>query len=256
MRPIRALIADDEVHSRASVRALLMNEPRWQILGEYEHTAEVRAAISRSPPDVVFLDIRMPGQDGIRLAQLLQQLRPRPLVVFTTAFEGYALDAFEVQAFDYLLKPFDDARFVTALRRIEEALSLSDERELNGRRDAAEDEDRASDRYARRIVIQSIGRIQFVDVARIDWIEAAGNYIEIHAGDESVLHRERLHALEARLDPARFVRIHRSIIVNRAVVKELRPIAAGDYLVVLRNDERLRLSRNYRAALESLKSGL
>lgn len=200
----------------------------------------------------MFLDVRMPGHDGITLARLLQQLKPRPIVIFTTAFESYAVDAFDVQAFDYLLKPFDDARFLTALRRIEEALSPAAESVSTL---VAAGTTSPGDAYLRRIVIRSIGRVQLVDVAGIDWLEASGNYVEIHAGKERFLHRERLHVLEAQLDPAQFVRIHRSIIVNRAAAAEIRPISGGDCTVVMRGGARLRMSRTYRPAIESLQRG-
>ncbi|MGQ0648738.1 MAG: LytR/AlgR family response regulator transcription factor [Gemmatimonadaceae bacterium] len=239
MNPISALIVDDEEHSRASVRMLLGTQPRWRILGECEHGAARRSALARAVPDVVLRDIRLPDHDGIALARLLLELKPRPLVVFTTAYEWYAVDAFEVQAFDYLLKPFDDARFLTAVRRIEEALPLAS----------------GATPYVHRLVIRSIGRVQLVDVAGIDWLEASGNYVEVHAGKDRFLHRERLHVLEAQLDPARFVRIHRSIIVNRAAVAEIRPIAGGDYSIVSRSGARLRLSRTYRSALASFERG-
>ncbi len=241
MTRIRAIVVDDEEHSRESVRALLAAQPRWQVIGECESARALREAVARAVPDVVFLDIRLPGADGIDLARLLHALEPRPLIVFTTAFEQYAVNAFEVQAVDYLLKPFDDRRFQAALRRVEQALSPA-ARSRAGR-------------YRQRVVIRSIGRVQFVDVAQIDWLEASGNYVEIHAGAESFLHRERLRVLEAELDPADFVRIHRSIIVNRAAVLEIRPIAAGDHSVLLRDGRRVRLSRTYRVALESLERG-
>jgi two-component system LytT family response regulator len=238
---IRALLVDDEEHSLASVRALLRAEPRWQVIGECASAAALRDALAAAIPDVVFLDIRLPDTDGIELARQLRALERQPLVVFITAFENHAVAAFEVQAIDYLLKPFDDQRFQSTLRRVEQALASS--------------ESGASARYRKRLVVRSIGRVRFVDVAQIDWLAASGNYIEIHAGGESFLHREPLRVLEAELDPARFVRIHRSVIVQRAAVSELRPLSGGDYLVVLRDGESLRLSRTYRAALESLERG-
>jgi two-component system, LytTR family, response regulator len=236
MTPIRALVVDDEQHARDNVCALLRAEPRWQVIGECADAGALHRAISAATPDVVFLDIRLPGTNGVALARLLQQLCPRPLVVFTTAFESYAVSAFEVQAIDYLLKPFDDRRFQAALRRVEQALTAAP----------------GQARYLQRLVIRSIGRVQFVEVAQIDWLAASGNYVEIHAGKESYLHRERLRVLETQLDPAEFLRIHRSIIVNRAAVKELRPLPGGDYSVRLRGGEPVRLSRTYRAVLDSL----
>ncbi len=246
MMPIRALVVDDEQHARDNLRALLRDEPRWHVIGECDNAEALRDAVAEVVPDVVFLDIRLPGSDGVTLARLLQQLEPRPLVVFITAYERYAVAAFEVQAIDYLMKPFDDARFQVALRRAEQALSPAAERP------GAPTE---PSRYLQRLVIRSIGRVQFVDVAQIDWLEASGNYIEVHTGGESFLHRERLRVLEQQLDPGAFVRIHRSIIVHRPVVKELRPLAGGDYSVLLASGASLRLSRTYRAALELLWRG-
>jgi two-component system LytT family response regulator len=239
LNPIRALVVDDEEHARQSVRALLDAQPRWQMIGECDSATALRDALAQAAADVVFLDIRLPDADGMTVARLLRAAPPSPLVVFTTAFEQYAVEAFEVQAIDYLLKPFDDARFQATLRRAEQALAAANRR--------------GDERYRQRLVIRSIGRVQFVEVAQIDWLEASGNYVEIHAGKESFLHRERMHVLEVQLDPAEFVRIHRSIIVNRAAVAQIQPIAAGDHAVVLRGGQRLRLSRTYRSAFESLE---
>jgi two-component system LytT family response regulator len=238
MMPIRALVVDDEEHARESVRALLAEQPRWRVIAECDTASALRRALVDTPVDVVFLDIRLPDADGMTVARALRESMRSPLVVFTTAFEQYAVDAFEVHAIDYLLKPFDDARFQAALRRAEQALSANQ---------------RGDERYRQRLAIRSIGRVQFVEVADIDWLEASGNYVEIHAGKESFLHRERMHVLEAQLDPAEFVRIHRSIMVNRAAIAEIRPIAAGDHAVILRGGQRLRLSRTYRSAIESLE---
>jgi two-component system, LytTR family, response regulator len=251
MTAIRALVVDDELHARENVRALLRAEPHWRVIGECENAGALHSAIEAIVPDVVFLDIRLPGTDGVALARLLQQLEPRPLVVFTTAFESYAVAAFEVQAIDYLLKPFDDLRFQAALRRAEHALASATALASTGAPPARE-RTALSGRYLQRLVIRSIGRVQFVEVADIDWLEASGNYVEIHTGSQSFLHRERLRVLEEQLDPTEFVRIHRSIIVHRTAVKELRPLAGGDYSILMHSGEPLRLSRTYRAALESL----
>lgn len=242
MTPIRAMVVDDEPHARESVRALLRAEPRWCVIGECDSGRALHSAIKTNVPDVVFLDIRLPDGDGVALARRLLRVEPRPLVVFTTAFERYAVAAFEVQAIDYLMKPFDDLRFQAALRRVEHALASASALAVTA----------PPSRHVQRLVIRSLGRVQFVEVADIDWLEASGNYVEIHTAAASFLHRERLRVLEEQLDPAEFVRIHRSIIVNRTAVKELRPLAGGDYSVVLRGGEPLRLSRTYRAVLELL----
>jgi len=237
--PIRALVVDDEPHARENVLALLRDEPRWRVIGTCDSAPALRDAVAAEVPEAVFLDVRLPGADGVSLARLLRELSPRPHVVFTTAYDGYAVAAFELQAIDYLLKPFDDQRFRMALRRVEQALATAAPAG-------------PSDRHLRRIVIRSIGRVQFVDVDQIDWLEASGNYVEIHAGKLSFLHRERLRILEDQLDPAEFIRIHRSIIVRRSAVAELRPLPGGDYSVVLHGGRPLRMSRTYRAALEAL----
>lgn len=239
MTEIRALVVDDEPHARENVCALLRREPRWRVIGECANAAALEAALEIHAPNVVFLDIRLPGASGVALARMLRDRTPRPLVVFTTAYETYAVEAFDVEAIDYLLKPFDDQRFAAALRRVEHSLVRAP----------------AASSYVQRLVIRSIGRVQFVDVAQIDWLEASGNYVEIHTGTTSFLHRERLRVLETQLDPALFLRIHRSIIVQRAAVQELRPLPGGDYSVLIRGGAPLRLSRTYRAALESLASG-
>ena len=236
MTPIRALVVDDEPHARESVLALLRGEPGWQVIATCDSAPALQDAVAAEVPAAVFLDVRLPGADGVSLARMLHELMPRPLVVFTTAYDGYAVSAFELQAIDYLLKPFDDQRFRVALRRVEQALATA----------------RPDDRHLRRVVIRSIGRVQFVEVDQIDWLEASGNYVEIHTGKVSFLHRERLRVLEDQLDPAEFVRIHRSIIVRRAAVAELRPLAGGDYAVVLHGGRPLRMSRTYRPALEIL----
>lgn len=238
MTEIRTLIVDDEPLARDSVRALLASEPRWTVVGECGSAAALETALDEAMPDVVFLDIRLPDLDGIAVARMLSARPTRPVIIFTTAYENYAVAAFEVEAIDYLMKPFDDRRFQAALRRAERALASTP---------AA-----PGTSYLQRLVIRSIGRVQLVEVAQIDWLEASGNYVEIHTGKESFLHRERLRVLEAQLDPAQFLRIHRSIIVHRSAVKELRPLPGGDYSVVLRDGEPLRLSRTYRAALASL----
>lgn len=243
MTAVRALIVDDERHARASLRALLRDEPQWRVIGECDSASALRSALASEVPDVVFLDIRLPGGDGVALAAELHQLATPPLVVFTTAYEHYAVAAFGLHAVDYLLKPFDDLRFGVALRRVEHALAPSG---AGARANPGG--------YLERLAIRSIGRVQLVYATQIDWLEASGNYVEIHTGGTSFLHRERLRVLEAQLDPAVFLRVHRSVIVNRAAVVEVRPLPGGDALVVLRSGAQLRASRTHRPALDRLVS--
>lgn len=158
MIAIRALVVDDERPARDNICALLHGEPNWRVIGECDSASALRAAIASEVPDVVFLDIRLPGADGIALAAELQALTRPPLIVFTTAFETYAVAAFELQAIDYLMKPFDDLRFGAALRRVEHALTTQ----------------ATPTQFRQRLVIRSIGRVQFVYAAQIDWLEASG----------------------------------------------------------------------------------
>lgn len=247
-------------HARThdDVRAVMYVGSRCRVLHEGTSTRELRNEITAMVPDAVFLDIRFLGADGIVLAGVLRRLNPRPLVVFTTGFESRAVSTLEVhaevQAMERLLKPLDDRRLQVALRRIERALALAVPEPPGGEEPGGNRPGPSTRRgFMQRLVIRSVGRIQIVEVAQIDWLCASGNYVEIHANQQSLLHRERLHVLEQQLDPAAFVRIHRSTIVRRAAVKELQPLAGGDYRVVLRDGAPLRLSRTYHAAVADLR---
>ena len=246
MTKIRTLIADDEPVARARVSALLRDEPDVEIVGECTSGFEARAAIERTAPDLVFLDIQMAELNGLELARALGPTRPA--VVFVTAYDEYALGAFEIHALDYLLKPFSAARFRAALAHAREHLSrrTTPARAGNGQapaiRPAAASE---------RLVIRSSGRIYFIAIADIDWCEACGNYVRLHVGPQSHFVRETMAHLEARLDPARFARIHRSTIVNIERIKELRSSFNGEYAVQLKDGTRLTLSRGYREALQT-----
>jgi two-component system LytT family response regulator len=248
---IRTLIVDDEPLARERMRSLLQKEPDVKIVAECRDGQEAVSAIRRESPDLVFLDVQIPEPDGFAVLEAVGAERA-PVVVFVTAYDQYALQAFEVHAVDYLLKPFDEERFQKALGRARSAvLSRNgegvDERLLSLLRDL-----KAPPGYLERLVVKSAGRLFFLRTEEIDWIESAGNYVSLHAGGETHLLRETMTALEGRLNPARFVRIHRTAIVNLDRIKELQPLFHGEYQVVLRDGTELTLSRGYRERLQEI----
>jgi two-component system LytT family response regulator len=245
----RVLIADDEPLARDRLRMLLGREDWVEIAGECENGVDAIAAIQKIKPDLVFLDVQMPGATGFEVIQSVGAGQ-MPAVVFVTAYDRYALRAFDVHALDYLLKPFDRERFRQALGRARQHLERKDPGELERRLLQLVQDLRSSPQRPERFVIKSGGRVFFVRAEEIDWIEAAGNYVKLHVGAEAHLLRETMNALEAQLDPDVFFRIHRSHIVNIERVKELQPWFNGEYVVFLRSGARLTLSRGYREKLQ------
>jgi two-component system LytT family response regulator len=254
---IKTLIVDDEPLARRNLRLLLEKDPQIEILDECRNGREAVKAINSLSPDLIFLDIQMPEMDGF---DVLAHAGPDHIqaIIFVTAFDQYALKAFDVHALDYLLKPFDDERFAHALKR---AKSQIEAREINrlSNRLLALLEQRESERkgstqqksYLTRLMIKVSGRVVLLKVDEIDFIEAEGNYAKLHVGRKAHLLREKMHDLEGQLDPDKFVRIHRSIIVNLERIKELQPHFNGDYIVVLEDGRQLRLSRTRRDNLEA-----
>jgi len=248
---IRTLIVDDEQLARERLRQLLQNEAEIELIGECADGHEAVAAIQKQSPELVFLDIQMPELDGFGVLEAIHA-EPSPVVVFVTAHDKFALRAFEVHAVDYLLKPFDRERFQTALQRAIERVKHRDTQALQQRQSALLAELRPSPKPAERLAVKSGGRVVFVKISDIDWIEAAHNYVELHVGKESHLLRETLNAIEERLSSEQFVRISRSTIVNIDRVKELQPLFHGEYTVTLQNGTRVTLSRRYRDKLQQL----
>jgi two-component system LytT family response regulator len=232
MSTIRTLIVDDEPLARTNLRVLLRADPEIEIVGECGSGVAAVDDIRRLAPDLLFLDVQMPGCDGFEVLESLGADAP-PAIVFVTAYDRYALKAFEVSALDYLLKPFDDVRFHRTLARAREQVRRNQN----------------SARKIDRIVVRSAGRVNFLRVSEIDWIEAADYYACLHVAGKSHLLRRKMADLERDLDPACFCRIHRSAIVNRDRVRELKLNAAGEYDVVLHDGTRLRVSRRYRDQL-------
>jgi len=242
---IKTLIVDDETLARRRIRRLLAVESDVEVIGECGDPQQAISVIQERNPDLVFLDIQMPGVDGFGV---LESLPPRstPAVIFVTAFDHYALRAFDVHALDYLLKPFDRARFRRALDHARVQIRHQAGATLNHRLTTLLDNLGNRPKQMDRVVIKSAGRIMFLRTDEIDWVEAADNYVRLHVGAESHLLRETLGSLEGRLDAAKFMRIHRSTVVNVDRMKELQPWFHGDYVVILRDGTRLNLSRTYR----------
>jgi len=247
--PLRVIVVDDEPLARERLRTLLDGERDVTIVAECANATSAIEAIRAHGPDLVFLDVQMPEGSGFDVVAALPETRPA--IVFVTAFDQYALDAFDVHALDYLLKPFDRERFARALDRAR-AYVARDDKSAEQKLIALLEDLRAERRGAQRIVIRERGRVFFLAVEAIDWIEAAGNYARLHVGKEHHLLRETMKTLEARLDPAKFVRIHRSAIVNLTRIKELQPSFHGEFTVVLKDGAQLTSSRGYGEPLRRL----
>lgn len=265
---IRAAIVDDEPLARRGIRARLERAGGYTVVAECASGREAIAAIRQHAPSVVFLDIQMPGIDGFGVIREIGAER-MPVVIFVTAYDAHALRAFEAHAFDYLLKPIDDDRFATAVERARRRVAERRESDVARRLVALMGEVRPADgndqRAAplpiatpltpadmpRRLVVRDRGRVVLIDAADVDWVGADGDYVRIHAAGRSHLLRETMAAMEQRLDPASFVRIHRSTIVNVSRIRELRPYSSREYAVILRDGTRLRSSRRYRDRLSA-----
>jgi len=226
MKSIRTVVADDEPLARARIRDLLGHDPEIEIVAEASDENRAVKAIERTEPDLLFLDIRMPGLDGFGVLEALRVPR-LPVVVFVTAHDRFAVKAFEIHALDYLLKPFHRARFEETVRRAKAAVRRGAADHLSRVFGWLEDA-RPAPRHVRRFLVKAAGRVVFVLADEIDWIEAAGNYVRLHAGPASHLVRETMAKVEARLDPERFVRVHRSAIVNVESIRELQPMFRGE----------------------------
>ena len=248
MSLIRTVIVDDEPLARERLNDLLVPEPDIDVIGEAGTGAGAIDAIEQLRPDLVFLDVQMPGGDGF---QVLEALDPRrtPTVVFVTAYDQYALRAFDVHALDYLLKPFDGERFRTTLERMRE--QLRGDLHVNERLLALVEELRVDQSRRDRLVVRDGGRVFFLRAADIDWVEAAGNYVSLHIGTRTHLLRETMAHMEKRLDSGTFARIHRSTIVNLDRIRELQPDFNGDHVVLLADGTKLALGRSYRDRLQT-----
>jgi two-component system LytT family response regulator len=249
MKKFKVLVADDEPLARERLTTLLAQEPDVELVGPARDGEEAITAIHDDSPDLVFLDVQMPQMNGFDVIEAVGSDK-MPLVIFVTAYDQHALKAFQVRALDYLLKPFDRERFTDALQRARKQLERDENGDLGRRLLALVKDLRRDQPRSDRLVVKSGGRLFFLRTDEIDWVEAAGNYVRLHVGPASHLLRETMNAIEGRLDPEKFFRIHRSRIVNMERIQELQPWLNGEYAVLLRTGTRLTLSRGYREKLQ------
>ncbi len=266
LHKIRALIVDDEPLARRWLRKLLAEEPEAELLGECGDGLEAIARIKQDRPDLIFLDVQMPGTDGFGVLAGLEK-EEIPAVIFVTAYDQYAIEAFRLHAMDYLLKPFGIERFKEAFNHARQVLTPPaaplDHKPLLAMLEEIKQQQKnleeaitpgapPSAPFMDRLVIKSSGKISFLKTAEINWIEAAGDYLEIHHNGGQALIRGKIGEIEKKLDPAQFARIHRSTIINLDQIRELSPLFHGDYQIVLQDKTKVTLSRNYRDKLSTL----
>jgi len=248
---VRAAIVEDEPPARLGLRTLIAREPSIVLVHECADVQHALRALRREPVDLLFLDVQLTDRSGFDLLSALGPARP-PAVVFVTATDQHAVRAFEVEAVDYLLKPFDDQRFAQALGRALERVRLHDAQKLARQLADSLSPGGPKPESARTLTLRDGARTTILREDEIDWIEAQDYYVEIHAGGAAHLHRETLHELETRLDPKRFVRIHRSAIVQVDRIRRLQSLPSGDATVLLRDGTVLRVSRSRREAIRAL----
>jgi two-component system LytT family response regulator len=242
---IRTLIVDDEPLARAMLRSFLADDAGIEVIGECGDGYTAIEMIESAAPDLVFLDIQMPDLDGFGV---LRALAPAaiPNIAFVTAYDQFALQAFDVHAIDYLLKPFDRERFQRTLERAKQQISLQKRKDVNEELLRMLNEQSARSQPLKRILVKSGDKSFFVRPEEISWIEAQGNYVALHVGAQSFLLRQTVNTLEKQLDPARFQRIERSTIVNLDAIREMHPAGRGEYEIVLKDGVALKLSHTYR----------
>src|SRR5881392_1925238 len=250
-RPIRALIADDEALARKFIRRMLKDDRDFEIIGECTNGKETVAMIKKEKPNIVFLDVQMPEMDGLAVLESIG-IEQLPEIIFTTAYEQYAIRAFELHALDYLLKPFDQTRFRDAMKHAKERLNQRQHEDERLQIGALLESLKNQTQYLDRLIIKADGRITFLSTREIDWIEADDKYVHLHTGKTARMVRQTLSGMEAQLDPKKFLRIHRSTIVNVERIKELQPLFSGEHSIVLEDGTKLTLSRNYKDKLFEL----
>ncbi|TQV88617.1 LytR/AlgR family response regulator transcription factor [Aliikangiella coralliicola] len=243
----KALIVDDESLARANIEYSLMEFSDWSICGQCSRGDQVLDSVKQQDPDVVFLDIKMPGLDGLSVCEQLQQLNKPPLIVFVTAFDVHAVDAFELCALDYLLKPFDDERFAKTIDRVEKLLinNHDQQEQVNQLKQVSAQPNEKLE----TLIVRSVGRIQLIAIEKINWLSTAGNYVELHLDDQIILHRVSLSYLEKHLTTEDFFRIHRTAMIRISQVNEFLTLADGQYAVVLKTGEQVSVSQSYKERL-------
>jgi len=265
MTRIRTIIVDDEPLAREGIRVLLQRDQEIEIIGTCGNGFDAVEMIQYLKPDLLFLDVQMPEIDGFGVLQAVKSGH-MPVVIFVTAYDKHALRAFEVHALDYLLKSYTDERFTSALQRAKDHIRQKKVNEISQRLLAMldsqknlistdEKQHRGTEPYLKRLVVKSGGRVFFLKAEEIDWIEAADYYVRLHVGGKSHLLRETMNALERKLNPEKFQRIHRSTIISLDRIKEMQPFLNGDYVVTLRDGTELKMSRSYRPKIEAALGG-
>jgi two-component system LytT family response regulator len=246
--PVRVLIVDDEAHARTNLRMALAALPGWEVVGECASAAAARAHLDLAPDgvDVLLLDVQMPLESGLELARGLSRQALPPLVVFVTAHRDHALEAFDVHALDYIVKPVDPRRLRSALER---ACAMLNQRSAYGQ--AQRDFSNPAPGYWRELAVRSVGRIDRVALCDVQWMESAGNYVSLHMEQRTLLHRCTLTELEDHLDPTEFLRVHRRALVRRSQMLAMRQTQEGSYLVQLRCGTELAVSERYAAAAKA-----
>lgn len=245
---IRALIVDDEPLARRRIKSLLAHDSSVAVIGECSDGYNAVSSIRELAPDLVFLDVQMPAMNGFEVIKTVGA-EQMPTVIFVTAYDQYALKAFDVSALDYLLKPFNRSRFQKTLERAKTMIRGRQSRDVNDQLLSLLGNLRREQEMPDRFIIKSGGRVVFLRVEEIDWMSTVGNYVRLHVGRDSHLMRETMTGVESKLNPDRFMRIHRSTIVNLDRVKEVQPWAKGEYVVIMRDGTRLIMSRRYRERL-------
>jgi two-component system, LytTR family, response regulator len=248
---IRAVIADDEALARKFIRRMLKDDHDVEIVGECANGKEAVAMIRKQNPDLVFLDVQMPEMDGFAVLEAIGFER-LPEIIFTTAYEQYAIRAFELHALDYLLKPFDQGRFKEAIKHAKERFRSVRQNDGRVQISALLESIKSTPQYLDRLVIKAGGRITFLNTCEINWIEADDKYVHLHTSKVNPMVRQTLTAMETQLDPNKFRRVHRSAIVNVERIKELQPLFSGEHSIVLHDGTKLTLSRNYKDKLFEL----
>jgi two-component system LytT family response regulator len=241
---IRTLIVDDMMLARERIRMFLVIDPEIEIVGECGDGDKAVEEIKNLKPELVFLDVQMPGLDGFGVIEKIG-IEQMPSVVFVTAYDEFAIKAFEVSALDYLLKPFEEEQLTRAVKRAKREVQKRQANDLNDHLRQLLATVKPEAKYLKRLIVKSSAQTVLVQTEDIDWIGAAGNYLELHVGRETHLVRERISRMEQKLDPEKFARIHRSTIVNLDRVKTLKHLFSGDHLTILRDDTKLNMSRTF-----------
>lgn len=243
--PITALIVDDEPLARKRIRRLLSAASDLTVAGEAAGGEDALRMIAEHAPQVVFLDVQMPGMDGFEVVRRIPE-GSRPLIVFVTAYQQYALDAFRAAAVQYILKPVEREPLRLALTRVRELVAARSNPSLTAFLERVQQRTT----FMQHVAVKSKGRVRLVPVDEIDWFESAGNYVRLHVGNERFLLRQTMNGLEQKLDPTQFVRIHRTTIVNVQRIRDTRPASHGDHIIVLLDGTQLQMSRAYRERLD------